>query len=152
MFRSTSKVLIVRKTSLTSAKTLLNVRQREYEERLLSLSNEHFIKKILSITLRKDDEATQLDEQSINDNEWTEERDQNTLDHYLTRQLTVQDVIDFAEEIKSIVKIRSETFSKKIIISLTKQALEETRKLRSDLVLWSDESRLKHEEVEVAAA
>ena len=102
--------------------------------------------------MRKDDEATQFDEQSIDDNEWTEERDQNTLDHYLTRQLTVQDVIDFAEEIKSIVKIRSETFSEKIIISLTKQALEETRESRSDLVLWSDESRLKHEEVEVAAA
>ena len=69
MFRSISKVLIVRKTNLTSAKALLNVRQREYEERLLSLSDEHFIKKILSITLRKDDEATQLDEQSIDDNE-----------------------------------------------------------------------------------
>ena len=58
MFRSILKVLIVRKTSLTLTKTLLNVRQRKYEERLLSLSNKHLIKKILSITLRKDDEAT----------------------------------------------------------------------------------------------
>ena len=68
MFRSILKVLIVRETNLTSAKALLNIRQREYEERLLSLSDEHLIKKILSITLRKDDEATQFNKQSIDDN------------------------------------------------------------------------------------
>ena len=152
MFRSTSEVLIIRKTSLTSAKTLLNVRQREYEERLLNLSDDHFIKKILSISLRKDDDATQLEEQSIDDIDWIEERDQNTLSHYLTRQLTAQNVIDFAEKMQSIVKTRSESYSRMIVISLTKRALEETRESRLDLVLWSDESRLEHEEVEVAAA
>ena len=152
MFRSTSEVLIIRETNLTSAKTLLNIRQREYEERLLSLSDDHLIKKILSIFLRRDDDAAQLKEQSIDDIDWAEERDQNTLSHYLARQLTAQSVIDLAEEMKSIVKIRSKSYSRVIVISLTERALEETREPRLDLVLWSDESRLEHERVEIAAA
>lgn len=57
MFRSISKALIVRKISLTLIKTLLNVKQREYEERLLSLLNDYLIKKILLITLRKKNSA-----------------------------------------------------------------------------------------------
>ena len=152
MFRSTPEALIVREAGLTSAKALLNARQRGYGGRLLSLPDGHPIKEILSITLRKGDEAAQPGEQSIDDNEWAEGRGQNTLGHYLARQLAVQGAIDPAEGIEPIVKIRSETFPGEVIISPTEQALEEAREPRSGLVLWSDGSRLEHEGVEAAAA
>ena len=152
MFRSTPEDLIIREAGLTPAKALLNARQGGYEGRLLSLSDGHPTKEILPISLRRGDGAAQPGEQPIDDIDWAEGRGQNTLSHYLARQLAAQGAIDPAEGVEPIVKTRPEPYPGVIVISLTEQALEEAREPRLGLVLWSDGSRLEHGGVGAAAA
>lgn len=136
---------------LTPAPILLDHRQRVYAHRLLGLPDLHPAKEILPISLRKGDGGFQPGELPENTLMWTRNSRATLYGQWLTWQITIDYSIDPAEGVEPVEKIASNSlFKADVIIKCKKEALEEARKDRTGLVLWTDES--KFDQGHIAAA
>ena len=152
MYPSTPIHPLLCEAGLVLASTLLNYRQRQYALRLLSLPDQHPTKEILPISLRKGDAGSQPGQLPENTFMWTENARPTLYEHWLAWPISYEHSIDPADGVEPVEIMEVDRFSGKIVIQPKKNALEEARKYRAGLVMWTDGSKLDHGTGRVGAA
>ena len=118
----------------------------------MSLSDQHPTKEILPISLRKGDAGSQPGELPENTLMWTENARPTLYGQWLAWQISFEHAIDPADGVEPVEIMEVDRFSGKIVIQPKKNALEEARKYRAGLVMWTDGSKLDHGTGRVGAA
>lgn len=142
MYPSTPIHPLLCEAGLVPASTLLNYRQRQYALRLLSFSDRHPAKEILPISLRKGDASSQPRELPENTLMWTENARPTLYGHWLAWQISIEHSIDPADGVEPVEAMEVDRFMGKIVIQSKKNALEEAKKYRTGLFMWTDGSKL----------
>lgn len=143
MYRSTPIGPLMSEAGLIPAEIMLNERQRKYAHRLLTLLDGHPTKDILPVSLRLGDGSAQPGEIPENDEIWSLNQRVKTLGQQLARQVSVNFSIDLAEGVEPVIHVKPAEFSGRIIIQELKLAINEAKTGLSDLILWSDGSKLQ---------
>ena len=144
MYPSTPVHPLLCEAGLVPASALLNHRQRQYAYRLLSLPDQHLVKGILHISLRKGDASSQPRKIPENTLMWTENARPTLYGHWLAWQISIEHWIGPADGVEPVETIEVDRFTGKVVIQPKKEALEETKKYRTGLVMWTDGSKLDH--------
>ena len=117
MYPSTPIHPLICEAGLVLAPKLLNYSQRQYAFRLLSLSDQHPIKEILPISLRKGDAGSQPGELPENTLMWTENARPTLYGHWLAWQISFEHSIDPADGVEPVEIMEVDRFSGKIVES-----------------------------------
>lgn len=139
------------KAGLAPASTSLDYRQRLSAYRLLSLPDQHPAKEILPASLRVGDASFQLGEPPEDTLTWTENARPTLYGQWSAWQLTTEHSIDPANGVEPVPVLSPNFhFRKEVIRGDKEQALKETRKYQTGLVLWTDGSKLNQGEAGAA--
>lgn len=142
MYRSTPIAPLMSEAGLIPAEIMLDYRQRRYAHRLLTLPDGHPTKDILPVSLRLGDGSVQPGELPENDEIWSLNQKVRTFGQQLAQQVSVDFSIDLAEGVEPVIQFKPAEFSGRIIIQEPKLAIKEAKADLSDLILWSDGSKL----------
>jgi ribonuclease HI len=145
---------LIKEAALTPAVPLLEDRQRRYALRALKLPAGNPINDLLPATIRHGDGEAQPGQYAHEDLDWSRpEKRPKDLGQRLARKLTQGPTIDPAEGCEMARPPKDKTFPGTIIIKPKKTAEEEAKNIyrsdrtNSDLIIWSDGSKLDTERV-----
>lgn len=144
MYPSTPVQALISEAGLVPAQILLDHRQRIYIYRLLTLPDDHIAKNILPISFRKGDADTiSADEQPEDTLIWAGNERLISLSQWLVRQVATTQAIDSAFGVEPIKKRWrwSTEVPLQVVVQLRKEALQDAKKEREVMVLWTDGSR-----------
>ena len=143
MYSSTPIHPLLCEAGLIPASILLDYRQRVYAHRLLSFPDLHPAKEILPINLREGDKGFRPEELPENTLMWTQNVRTRLYGQWLAWQITIDHSIDPAEGVEPVTKLTFHSSLKPdIIVKGKREAIEEAKKDKAGLVLWTDGSKL----------
>ena len=152
MYPSTLIHPLLSEAGLSSAKILLDHRQKTYAYRLLTLPDHHPTKQILPICLRKGDDNSQPGEQPEDTLMWVENAKPRLFGHLLAQKVANNNGIDPADGVEPVeAPGPASGFAGSIIIDEQKRALEEAKSCQTGAVMWTDGSKLNQGNAGAAA-
>ena len=143
MYPSTPIHPLLSEAGLIPARILLDLRQKRYTYRLLTLSDGHPTKGILPVSMREGDGSSQPGEQPKNTLMWVENARPTLLGQLLAWRLAFDQSMDPADGVEPMEESGlPASFAGDIIIEGKEKAIVEAKRGQKGTVLWTDGSKL----------